>query len=239
MAEVEQRDHQVVRFYDEAVLDMAKSEAAQRPIFTDMVLAEVKWAGEPGSSWVGPAEVPFRLVKGKVNRQQFGFERRGGWESPAEAFPQEWGVFKGRADARKAGTTLDRLPFLSKAKIAELTYMEIHTAEQLASIGEGAIKHLGMGGRGLVEQAKAWLSDTADKSAAAAAIAEKTAMEDRIAKLEAALAAKPAAPSADRFEGMDDDELKAFIVSMGGNPRANAARDKLLAACRELAEMAA
>jgi hypothetical protein len=238
MSEVEHRDQQVVSFYDEAILDMAKSETAQRPIFDTVVMAKVQWIGQPGQNFTGPATAKFRLAKGKANRRNtYGFERAGGWESPAEAFPEEWAVYQGKADARGRGTPLEHLPFITKGKLAELNYMEIHTAEQLASIGANAAKVLGMGGTALVEQARAWISDTTDKAAAASAMAEKAALEERLAALEARLAAPQEAPKVDAWDAQDDDELRAFIVSKGGNPRANAARDKLLQACRELSEM--
>jgi hypothetical protein len=238
MAEVEQRDAQIATFYEEAILDMGLSEKAQRPIFADVTMVEIKWVGNPGQSFTGPAEKPFRLSKKKANRRNtYGFERAGGWESPAEAFPEEWAIFKGKADARGRGTPLEHLPFLKKAKIAELNYMEIHTAEQLASIGQNAAKVLGMGGTDLVEQARTWIAETTDKQAVAQVLEEKAALEARFAALEARFNAP--APVTDEWDAKDDDELREFIVSKGGNPRANAARDKLVQACRELAEMAA
>ena len=238
MAEVVHNDRQIVRFYEEAVLDMALSEKAQRPIFKDMTLCEIKWVGSRLQSTIIPAHEKFRPRRSTKNMKGlYGFEKTGGMESPAEAFPEEWAAFQGLTTLRQ-GTVLERMG-LSKAKIAELNYMNIHTVEQLASLGDNGIAAIGPGGRALVEQAKAWVAETTDKEAAAAALAEKAAMEERIAKLEAALAGQTQAKIVDDFDAMDDDQLKAFIVSKGGNPRANAAREKLLQACRELAEFAA
>lgn len=236
MAEVAHNDRQIVRFFEEAVLDMAASEREQRPIFKDMILCEVRWVGSRLQSTIAPAHEKFRPKRSAKNmRGQYGFERQGGMESYAEAFPDEWAEFQGLQSNRKSGTTLEHLPFLTKARIAELNYMNIFTAEQLASVGDNGIRALGIGGRAMVEQARTWLAETADKTAAAEALAEKAALEERLAKMEAALAASEAPKAqANDPESWTEDELREFLVEQGAKPRANAARESMVAAAREM-----
>jgi hypothetical protein len=228
-----EEDNRIVRFYDEAVIDMAKSEDAKRPIYTDMVLCEIKFVGEPGKSQVAPANEMFKMMpRTKSARGTIDFAR-GGMVTYAEAWPKEWAAYVSKAEARGTGTPLEHLPFIRPAKKAELNYLNIHTAEQLASIKDP--KLLGMGGRDLVEQAKAWVGEAEAKAVNASVLAEKAAMEERIAKLEAALAQR-AAPASD-MEAWSDDELKAHLAANGVKPRANASRETLLDAARQLAPL--
>ena len=238
MAEVVHNDRQIVRFYEEAVLDMAKSETAQRPIFKDMVLCEIKWVGSRLQSTVIPAHEKFRPRRASRNmRGQFGFENSGGMESPAEAFPEEWAEFQGLASARQ-GTLLEQMPGMTKARIAELNYMNIHTAEQLASLGDDGIRALGIGGRALVEQARTWIAEATDKARLAAEMEKNAALEARFAELEAKIAAANAPKPSDNFETMEEDELRAFLERKGANPRKNASLESMRAAARELSEFA-
>jgi hypothetical protein len=205
-----------------------------------MIKCEIKWVGSRLQSTVLPAHEPFRpRQKAKNMRGQFGFERGAGMESAVEAFPEEWSEYQGLT-SRRAGALLEHVPGMTKSKIAELNYMNIHTAEQLASLGDGGIHALGIGGRALVDMAKAWLIETTDKKASAEALAEKAAMEERIAKLEAALAqtmqAAPAAVISDDVEAWSEDALREFLTARGASLRANAAIDKLRAAVRDIRE---
>lgn len=98
-------------------------------------------------------------------------------------FPNEWKKFKAGIEAADAsGTPLSQVHFLTPAQVAELKGLKIGTVEELAELSGEFLKNI-RGGNGLQKKAKDYL----EKS-------EKSVLEQRIAELEALVAAKtPAA----------------------------------------------
>jgi hypothetical protein len=167
------------QFYTEAVLDAAASREAGREIFREVEFCKVLITGDKDNNLVIRADEAFMQDK-----------ERGGYLTPKARWPEHYAAFKRNEAGAVVGTPLSRLPFLSKAQVAELQYHNITTGEQLADLGEDAAGKI-FNGRDLRTQAGAWI-DNADKSAALAKERmEKDALLARLAALEAA-AAKPA-----------------------------------------------
>ena len=106
------------------------------------------------------------------------------------------------------GTPIEAWPGISKGQLAQLRLLNIRSVEDLASVNDAALDRIGMGARALREKAATWLKTQADGTAALAA--RLTALEDaarikdeRIAELEARLAAQAKSRNRKNDEGSD------------------------------------
>jgi hypothetical protein len=230
---VDEDRHVTVRFYHGAVLNQAKTDAAGRRIYDDHEMCEIKFPGDPSRSIVGPAHD--RVF---MHRPRHGEEPKGHL-SYAERFADTYKAWKSNDPAAlRTGTPLEHLPFMTPAKVYELKAQNIHTAEALTRLSESVVAKLAA--RSIVEQAKVYLGDAEASATVAKAEAEKAAVEARFDALMAEIdALKKGKPAGDEFEAMTDDDLRAWLAANGANPRANAARDKMLLAAREIAQMMA
>lgn len=215
--------HAIIEFYVEPVEDARASREAGRPIFRDTEMVWIRYVGDPTRDLRAFAhEKAFMAPKGDDR----------GHLTYAERFPDHYAVFKSQAHEFAVGTPLDMLPFLRKARIAELKAKHVTTVEALAGLNERGIAECGPATQNEVNLTKAWL----DKSGQALEVAKANARTDELARelaeLKAEMKAGKAAPAADRFEDMDDDGLRAHLAGLGVQVRANASRDKLLAAAR-------
>ena len=222
------RQYAYVTFYNGLILNQGKTDTARRPIYDDKEMVRIRFAGDTRQTLEAPAHEKF-----KMDRPGPGVSSRGHL-SYAEVYAEEYAAFKRSDSVALSGTPLSHLPFLTPARQAEFISQNIHTAEVLADLDDNTMGRLGMGTRELVEQAKTWLGKAEASAQVAQAEAKNDEMAARIAKLEAMLAKKD--KGGDEFEQMDDDELRTFLANKGAAPRANAARDKMIAAARELAD---
>lgn len=85
------------------------------------------------------------------------------------------------------GTPLDAWAGADRAVCSSCAMLNIFTVEQLAALDDERALRLGMGGRGLVAKAKAYLESRADALAAERIQAERTAQAGAIANLQAML----------------------------------------------------
>jgi hypothetical protein len=222
-----------VRFYHGAVLDQGLSDTAGRKIFKDVEMVEAKYPGDPGRSNVSPAHGKCFMYRPKPGEEDDGK----GFLTWAERFPEEYARFKANdPTAERSGTPLEHAPFLTPAQVFELRAINVHTVEALARLSESAIAKYHL--RPKVEQAKVWLGEAEASAAVAESAAKAQALEARFAKLEAELAAARAGKTeTDDPETWADDKLRDYLTEKGIAPRANAARDKLVAAAREVQAM--
>jgi cell division protein FtsB len=231
MAQNEEDRHCIVRFYHGAVRNSGKSETAGRPVFDDVEMCEIKFPGDNGRSWVGPALLGVFMHRPGPGEEPLGHI------SPAQRFPDHYKRWKENdPSAARNGTPLEHLPFLTPGKVYELKAQNIHTAEALVGLSSGIVTKLGA--TTIVAQAKVWLGEAETAATVAAAEAEKSALQSQFDALKAEIAAlKAAKPKAtgDEFDAMTDDALRTFLADRGAAPRANAARDKMLAAVRDIA----
>jgi hypothetical protein len=233
MAEVDPDRHVTIRFYHGAVRNQGKSEQAGRPIYDDKEMIEVKYPGDPSRSNVAPAhDLCFmdRPAPGEDGSAK-------GFLTWAERFHRQYKKWKDNDPlANHSGTPLEHLPFLTTARVYELKAQNIFTGETLASLSPTVASKIGV--TPLVAQAKAWLGETESAAAVAQAEAEKAALQakfDELSRRIEELSAGKPAPASDTFETMSDDDLRSWLANKGANPRANAARDRMLAAAREIA----
>lgn len=212
-----------VEFYSEAVEDAPATQREGRPIFVEREFVRVQQAGDRRRAHVAPAHEPFQLDR-----------RSGGHVTYAERYPEQYQAFKRKESVLASGTPIDLVPHLTASRKAELKAAQVLTAEALASLPDNIIARFGPGTREAVRATKDWLVQAKEQAGAAALAAENASMKDRLAALEAKLAARDAAPAEDSFDAMSDDDLRERLAEAGVQVRTNASRDRLLAAVRDL-----
>ena len=202
----------------------AKSKEAGRPIFDDMEVVEVRFAGDRNKISVFPAHA----VCGQVQDDDGDYRSM----TYAERWPEQYKRFKAKQTQVAEGTPVDELPFLTQAKRSELKALSIYTAEALASLDGQPLKNLGQGGRELKNQAQAYLdraSGTADVTKMASKISD---LEQLVRELQAA----KAPVEASQFESWADDKLKDWIEEkISERPRGNPSHATLVKRADEIA----
>jgi hypothetical protein len=204
----------------------AKSAAAGRPIFDDMEIVELRFAGSR-NLFVFPA-LAFSHWEDDMEN---GGQRQVIY---AERFARQYQQFKSRQQQTKSGTPLDYLSFLSEGKRSELRALNIYTAEALAIVDGAELKNLGHGGRELKNQAAEYLAHATDNAAVTRVQAELEAMRAKNEVLEQDIAAakikiaqlgeEPA-----QFSAMSDEQLRDYIkTKTGGSPKGAVPRKTLV-----------
>jgi len=206
--------------------------------FMQRVENEAK-TSEEGKIVYDEVEMVEFLIPGddKLRPVSYAHEDAGHGVSFAEKFFQDYAKFKNNDLSQRIGTPLEDWPDLPAVRIIELKRLNIFTIEDLAAIPDTSLARLGMGGRQLRSEAKAYLSEKKD---------DKTAiMEREIAELrdmvKALLAGQKTATPASipeaiapsglmRIEDMGDDQLKDYIKRVSGEGiRGNPSRATLIA----------
>ena len=165
-------------FYSKAESNPRKSAQEGRPIFDEHEYVYIRIAGDKGT-----------VVSEKVTDQH-----RARW-------PAEYAAWKNKTALASSGTPLEQWPPLSLAQLHELKAVNIRSVEDLAGLSDAGIQKLGMGGRKLVEMAKAYL-DTAKGGAAVSRLEhEREQMQMRLDALERQNAELRA-----RLDAMSSDE---------------------------------
>lgn len=218
--------HLHISFYMDAIEDHAATRDQGRPIYKDVEMVRIMYVGDNKREHHAPAHERFTL--GEDGRHL----------TYAERFPEHYDAFKRHVQEATVGTPLTEVSFLTKAKVAELKALNITNVEGLAALNQSAIKRLGMGGRDLVDQAKAYIGQAAETAALSKAQAENEELRQRIERLEATMSGGTPEPDAGP-DGWSDDELREYLTEQGATPRANASRDKMIAAVREFMELEA
>lgn len=151
--------HDNVIFFVQPVLNQAKSEAAGREIYDEIEMWELRF---PGNN--------LHVPTGRVTDQ----ERR--------RWPQQYDAFKKMGSHAEgiSGTPLEQWPFVGRAMIAELRYLNILTVEHLAATDDNGISRIGPGGRKLVECAKAWLAEAEGSANTMALAAAKVQLQETV-----------------------------------------------------------
>ena len=185
-----------VEFFTDAVKDAKASAEAGCPIYKDVEMVRIRFPGDNKRVVVERAHQ--KSVRGP----------NGEWVSYAERFPRHYEAFKG-AVTFETGTPLAELPFLTAAQRKMLTDMNVRTAQALAEMPDGAIRTLGMHGRDLVEQARAYIEAARGSADVTRYAAENEAMRAEIARMQAQLAEVMAAQSDKRGPGRPRKEVEA------------------------------
>jgi hypothetical protein len=236
MAQPRSEDLTVVTFANHAVFNEGKSIVANRPIFDDVEICHIAFAGDTKRVCVFPA------TEAEPNATR----EKGFPVSYAEVYSEQYRRFKLSEQQAVAGTPLAEAPFLTEGKRRELRALNVHSIEALAALDGPNLKMLGMGGRELKNQAIAYLENAAGSADVVSMAAQMDKMRETIDALKADLAlaaASRTAPTADASDGADksiedctDAELHAYIKEASGSAMPpNTGRKRLLERATELA----
>jgi hypothetical protein len=179
-------------FYNGTMRNETKSIAAGRPIFDDVEMIRIRWAGNTKNEFHAPAS-------DRSDRPVLDPETNTKWwptwrEHPD--FRQAYEAFKLGAAVSGNGTPLEEWPTLTAAKRAELKAINIMTVDQLANLGPDGMKRLGIEGPSLKEQAKLYLDRAAGAAVDARHASEMDEMRRQMDELRAMLAGgQEAAPA--------------------------------------------
>jgi hypothetical protein len=217
MSRRDEKDTAVPRFFVSPVHNPALSDKEGRPIYEDKEMVEVRLPGDKNFTWVGEVAEEHRL-----------------------RWPAHYAAYKRNEQRATTGTPLEHWPPMTASRVAELKALNIFSVEELASVTDGDLPRLGMGGRALREQAKAYI-DTAKEGAAASKLASENAeLKSRIERLEA-LMTQPAPQTEPESEEKDinelsDEQLKAYIKrETGEGVRGQPSRQTLIERASALA----
>lgn len=171
----------IPRFYMGTVHNEVKSKQAGRPIYDDVEMIEIKWAGNTKSELHAPASDRCdRPMRNPENNDRYYVS----WKDHPD-FAKAYEAFKAKTGAHIQGTPLSELPFLSEGRRAELHAINIHTAEQLAGLSGAQIGKYGFGMGDLCNQAKNYLERAKGAEVDARHEQEKSAMQAELAALRA------------------------------------------------------
>lgn len=194
-----------------AIKDEAKTAQAGRPIFNDLEVCELRYAGSKNIG-VYPATAFCRWIVDPLTGEQ-------NQQSYAERFPRQYQQFKAQTTQTKAGTPLEHAPFLTEARRAEFRALNLYTVEQLAAIDGIELKTLGPGGRELKNQAIEYIEEAKANSGNTQLAAEVEALRIKNELLmEDLKLLKERGAADDEFDGMSLEQLRDYIASNTGHP---------------------
>jgi hypothetical protein len=135
-----------------AFKDERESLKAGRPIFVDVEVCEIRFAGSKDST-VQPSHMMSHWEVDEETGEQVQL-------TYAERFSRQYQQFKLKQQQTKSGTPLDYVPFLTDARRSELRAHNIYTIEALAELDGQSLKNLGIGGRDLKNKAMEYLASS-------------------------------------------------------------------------------
>jgi uncharacterized protein YdbL (DUF1318 family) len=201
----------------------AKSKEAGRPIFEDMEVVEVRFAGDRNKVSVFPAH----SICGEMQDDE-GDTRK---ITYAERWSDQYKRFKSKTQQIAEGTPVDELPFLTQAKRSELKALSIYTAEALAALDGQPLKNLGQGGRDLKNQAQAYL----DNAKGSANVTKMAAELEELRRTVAELRADKTGVSDSEFASWSADQIKDWIEDkIGERPKGNPSHTTLVKRADEI-----
>jgi hypothetical protein len=220
----------VVSFYNGVQINDGKTASAGRPIYDDVEMIRIQWAGNTKSELHAPASD--RSDRPIVNREdQSRYWPK--WKDHPD-FKAAYEAFKAGNEHVVNGTPVSELPFLTDARRLELKAINILTAEQLAAVDINT--KLGRDLVSLRQQAAVYLQRAAGAAVDAQHEMEKAAMQAQVDELKAQMAqlltatsskapvaAKKAVTPAQEhdpvyatFDSFDDDSLRAYLTDATG-----------------------
>ena len=160
------------------IANEAASKSAGRPIFDQLEIVEIRFAGDRQKVAVFPAHD----VDPNATRDALaaGTIHSGDVITYAMAHPTQYRRFKSMEAQDVSGTPLSEAPFLQQSKRLELRALNIHTVEALAALDGTPLKQIGMGGRELKNQAIAYLEKAAGSADVTAMAAQIVALQQQL-----------------------------------------------------------
>jgi cell division protein FtsB len=235
----EQRPHLHVEFYMDTREIPNKSREAGRPIYEDIEMVKIRFAGDKYNVHVAPAN-EYGAKRDPMTNQRLTY---------AQQFPEHYRAFKDGIEFHGSGTPLSEAPFLTMAKRKELEAANVFTLEALAGLDGTFLQKLGMGARELKNQAEAYLETAKGTAVATKLAAENEAMKAQMEALKAqmaeliaakggdsgTIAVEPQATGPSPFDSWDDETIRLWIEEQGGEkPHHKCSHETLVAKADEL-----
>lgn len=240
-------------FYHGTELDEAATEAAKRPIFRDVEMIRIRWAGNTKNEFHAPAtdRSDRPLVDPQTNTKYWPL-----WKDHPDCEKAYEAFKKGQALVGN-GTPLEEWAYLTAARRAELKAINIFTIDQIANMDAATSKRLGLDANKLRDQAKLYLERAEGAAIDERHTAEKEDMQRQIDELKAmvmggsapvqaapAKVAKVAKPAADDaaikdspFYSMDEESIRLWIKEadpQGPQPHHKLGHEKLVSFADDL-----
>lgn len=235
-----------IDFYNGTMQDDIESQKAGRPIFRDVEMVRIRWAGNTKNEFHAPAtDRSDRPIIDPMTNDKL-WPR---WFEHPDCADAYAAFKKGQAMATN-GTPINEMTSLTEAKRAELKAINILTVDQLASLDGPALKRLGLEGNQLKEQARLYLERAAGASVDARHAAEREAMQRQIDELKAMIEGRSTEPApasakvarakpkpetdvtASPFYAMDDESIRLWCKEAdpaGEQPHHRLGHDGLVA----------
>ena len=147
----------MVKFFYKERPDSTKSEELGRPVFKEVAYIELRVAGQRDVQACRPATV-----------------------ADKQRFPRHFDAFERRVEAPTEGMPLSEWPQITRTQAEELSFINVKTVEQMASVKDANIGNM-MGGYSLREKAQKWL-EVNDKQSVDR---EKEELRGQVAELQA------------------------------------------------------
>jgi hypothetical protein len=211
-------------FYAGTMQNETESAKAGRPIFDDVEMIRIRWAGNTKNEFHAPAsDRSDRPVIDQNTNTKYWPK----WKEHPDFIDAYEAFKKGQAVASN-GTPLEEWPTLTAARRAELKAINILTVDQLSALDATGLKRLGLEGPKLKEQARLYLDRAAGSAVDARHAAEREEMQRQIDELKEMMQGggqaapvkavrpkvKPAAEEADLsaspFYAMDDESIRLW-----------------------------
>jgi hypothetical protein len=156
------------------MLDRKKTETEGREVYKDVEFVKIAVPGDRNSLFFQPAEGTHR-----------------------KRFPRAYDAYKQREVVPVNGTPIENWPPVSRSVAMNLRTAHIHTVEDLAQVHDGNVDKICSNGRELREKAKAWLDNAKNGAAAIQLAADKKALQDQLAAMQAQIVALSGARGGD------------------------------------------
>lgn len=222
----------VALFKHHAIKNEARTAKEGRPIYDDMEICEIRFAGSRAVS-VFPAMAFSHWITPPEGGEQIAV-------TYAERFSHQYRQFKEQAAQTKSGTPLAYVPFLTEARRSELRALNIYTVEALAHIDGQELKNLGINGRELKNRAEEYIAEAKVGAPNAEMLAELEALKaknmalEEDAKVAAALLEEKSGSGSPEFHNMTADQLREFIATnTGQSPHGSLNRKTLVRMAEE------
>jgi hypothetical protein len=156
---------EAVKFYKRAVKDEALSAENGRPVHVDREYITIQIPGDK-------TNVVDRPVM----------------ERDTRAYAQQYAAFKAGDSEQVVGTPLSQWPRISAAQVEDLKFFKVRTVEELAATSDNHLGALGIDGRRLRDEAKAWLEAAKGTAPIAKLQAQLEARDNELAALKQQMA---------------------------------------------------
>lgn len=165
MAERDPKNTCRARFFKSAVENPVKTKKAGRAMFDEVEMVTIVIPGDKLTK-------PTFEVTDKHRRN----------------YPDDYAAFLRGEERAASGTPLEHWPIMTTSKVAELKAIGILSVDELADLSDSFLQQLGMGGRELREQARAFRTQAANGATEAAAAKENTILREQIELLKTQMA---------------------------------------------------